>query len=227
MSKSRTERLLSSSRPLELGAGFGLLLSLGCATYGSHLSATPVARGTDELSLSADALVIDRGFGPQIVPNPEVGWRHGWGDDFDVGGRANLAGVEANGRLRVLDGEWLDLAVVPGAGFGFVPATNADSGLFNLSALGALLAGVQLQQRSQLVLGPRGIVTYAFPLTAFGGDTSGAKLIYLVGGTLGVRFPVGETTWLFPDVNVLVPYDSDRKEWYFPSIQGGVALQFE
>lgn len=227
MSKSRAERQLRSTRPLELGAGFGVLLSLGCATYGSHLSATPVARGTEELSLSADALVIDRGFGPQIVPNPEVGWRHGSGDDFDVGGRVNLAGVEANARLRVLDGEWLDLAVVPGAGFGFVPATNADSGLFNLSALGALLAGMQLHQRSQLVLGPRGIVTYAFPLTAFGGDTSGAKLIYLVGGTLGVRFPVGETTWLFPDVNVLVPYDSDRKEWYFPSIQGGVALQFE
>jgi hypothetical protein len=177
--------------------------------------------------LSADVLVVDRGLGPQLLPNPEAGWRRGIGDDTDLGARINFGGVEANGRFRVLKSNGLHLALVPGVGVGFVPVTNADSGLFHVSALGAVLGGVELARRSQFVIGARGIASYAFPLTAFRGDAAGAKGIYLVGGVLGVRLPVGESTYLFPDINLLAPYDSDRRQWYFPSIQGGVSLQFE
>jgi hypothetical protein len=207
--------------------GLGCIAVLGCATYGSHLSATPVAPGATELSVSADALILDRGFGPQIVPNPEAGWRIGVGEDLDVGGRLNLGGVEANARWRLLDGGTFDLTLVPGLGLGFVPVTNADTGLFNLNALGALLLGVDLKRDWQLVLGTRGVAQCTFPLTTFRGDTDAAKLFYLAGGTLGLRLPLGKTTRLFPDLNILVPYDSERGEWYFPNIQAGVALTFE
>ena len=199
----------------------------GCVSYGSHLSATPVPAGQDEVALSADVLVIDRGLGPQLLPNPEAAWRSGLGENMDLGARVNVGGVEANGRFRVLSSTLLELTLVPGVGVGFVPVTNADSGLFHVSALGAVLAGIELDRRNQLVIGARGMASYTFPLTAFSGDAAGAKVIYLVGGVLGVRLPVGESTYLFPDINVLVPYDSDRREWFFPNIQGGVSLQFE
>jgi hypothetical protein len=213
---------------LALAAGLGAcLVTLGCASYGSHLSATPLAPGKSELTLSADALILDRGFGPQIVPNPEAGWRIGLGDDVDVGGRLNLAGIEANARFRVFDRGAFDLALVPGLGFGFVPVTNADTGLFNLSALGSLLLGVELKPGWQLVMGGRGMAQGTFPATTFRGDIDAAKLLYLAGGTLGLRLPLGKTTWLFPDVNILVPYDSERNGWYFPNIQAGIGLAFE
>lgn len=181
----------------------------------------------DEVTLSADALIIDRGLGPQVVPNPEVGLRLGASKSIDFGGRVNVGGFEANARFRVWESELVELTLVPGAGFGFVPVTNADTGLFNANLLGAVLCGLNVSPRSQLVFGPRTSATYAFPLTAFRGDASGAKMIYHLGGVLGVRVPVGETTYLFPDVNLLFPYDSQTQAWYFPTIQGGVALQLE
>ena len=49
----------------------------GCASYGSHLDATALPPGRTQLSLNADALVIDRGLGPQVLPNPELGYRLG------------------------------------------------------------------------------------------------------------------------------------------------------
>jgi hypothetical protein len=199
----------------------------GCASYGSHLSASPTAPGNRELALSADVLVIDRGVGPQVLPNPEIGLRLGLVDDLDIGGRLNAGGFEGNARWRVLASEAFDLAVVPGLGFGFVPVTNADSGIFNANGLATVLGGVKVGSRTDLVFGMRGVATYAFPLTAFRGDASGAKMLYLPGGMIGMRMPVGKTSYVFPDVSVLRPYDSERDEWYFPTIQGGVSLQFE
>jgi hypothetical protein len=210
-----------------LGA-LSLLAGAGaCANYGTHLSATPTAPGNRELSLAADVLVVDRGFGPQVLPNPELGLRQGIASDLDVGARANAGSLELNARWRVVESGRLDLAVVPGVSFGFVPVTNPDSGLFNASALGSVLGGVELGERTDLVIGARGVATYAFPLTAFRGDAHGAKMIYLPGGVLGVRFPVGVKSYLFPELNLLVPYDTERHEWGFPVFQGGLALQLE
>jgi hypothetical protein len=209
-----------------LAASLALALCTRCASYGSHLSATPVSPGSSELSLAADVLLIDRGFGPQLLPNPEVGLRLGSSEHVDIGGRVNLGSVEANARIRVLNSRRLELTLVPGVGFGFVPATNSDAGLFNVSGLGALLTGINLTARSQLVIGARGVATYAFPLTTFSGDASGARMIYSAGGVLGFRLPLGEKSYLSPELNVLVPYDTDRAEWQFPIFQAGVSYQF-
>lgn len=198
----------------------------GCASYGSHLAASPLPAGKRELSLNADVLVIDRGLGPQVLPNPEVGYRFGLGPELDLGGRLNAGSLEVNGRWRFARGV-ADLALVPGLGLGFVPVTNSDTGLFNAHLLASLLAGFHPSERSELVLGARGGVTYAFPKSLFAGDTSEDKLVYLAGGVLGVRFPVGARTYLFPELNLLFPYDTYWDEWNFPTFQGGIALQFE
>lgn len=198
----------------------------GCASYGSHLSATPLASGARELSVNADALLIDRGLGPQVLPNPELGYRVGLTHDLDVGGRVNAGGFELNARVRVLGGV-VDVAAIPAFGFGFVPVTNAETGLFNAHALGSLVSSWHPAPRWNVVLGARGGLTYAFPMTAFRGVTDGSDAFYLVGGVLGLRFPIGERTYLFPDVNLLYPYDTERRSWTSPTLQGGLAIVFD
>jgi hypothetical protein len=49
-----------------VSAAVALALS-GCASYGSHLGASTLPAGEDEVSLNADVLVIDRGLGPQVA----------------------------------------------------------------------------------------------------------------------------------------------------------------
>lgn len=193
-------------------------------SYGSHLSASTLPPGAGELSLNADALVVDRGLGAQALPNPELGYRRGLGRNLDAGGRLNVGSTEANLRWRFARGR-ADWTLVPALGFGFVPVTNRDTGLFNAHALTTLLGGVPLSQRSQLVLGARGALTYAFPLTAFRGRSGGDTLYWLVGGVAGYRFPLGERWFAFPELNVLYPYDGARAEWLYPTLQGGIAFQ--
>jgi hypothetical protein len=200
--------------------------SASCVSYGSHLTAAALSQKQRELSLNADVLVIDRGLGPQVLPNPELGYRMGVQEGFDVGGRVNAGSAEVNARWQLARGS-LDVALVPGVGFGFVPATNADSGLFNAHALGSLLVSQHPAPRWDIVAGLRGALTYAFPLTAFRGDAAGDNLYWLAGGVLGLRFPLGKTTLLFPEVNLLMPYDTSRELWSLPTLQGGVALVFE
>jgi hypothetical protein len=197
-----------------------------CASYGSHLSASPLPPGGRQLSVNADLLVIDRGLGPQVLPNPELGYRFGLGESVDIGGRLNAGSFEINTRVRVLRGV-LDLAVIPGVGFGFVPVTNADTGLFNAHGLASLVGSWHPVQSWDVVFGARAGLTYAFPLTAFRGVTAGDDVFYLIGGVLGIRFPIGKRTWLFPDLNLLYPYDTGRKAWNAPTLQGGVAFVFD
>lgn len=197
----------------------------GCVSYGAHLAATPVAPGERELSLNADGLVVDRGLGPQPLPNPELGYRWGIARNWDVGGRLNAGSLEGNARWRFAQGP-LAAAFVPGVGIGFVPVTNRDTGLFNAHLLASVLMGIRLRPRQELVFGARGALTYAFPLTTFRGDASGDKIFLLPGAVAGFRFPVGRGAWLFPELNVLRAYDTERGEWLFPTLQGGVALQF-
>lgn len=198
----------------------------GCASYGSHLVATPLPKGANEVSLNADALLVDRGFGPQILPNPEVGLRRGVAHGLDLGGRLNAGTLELDGRFRVVQTSAFALSVVPGLGAGFVPVTNNDTGLCNANLLGAVLGGFQLGQGDELVLGPRLISSYAFPATAFRGDFGDARFVHALGGTLGARFFTSDRVALSPAFNFLLPYDTRRNEWLTPAVQGGLAIQF-
>lgn len=229
LARAATNALRASVAALSvLGVG-GACCATGCVSYGQHLSATPLPIGERELSLNADVLVLDRGLGPQVLPNPEIGYRVGAARQLDFGARVNAGGIELNGRWRLLDAPFVDLALVPAVGLGFVPVTNQDTGLFNAHLLGALLASVPLSRRTILVPGVRGGATYAFPLTAFRGDADPESTywFHLVGFTLGVELALSKSTRLMPDLNVLFPYHSGRDEWLFPTIQSGVALKFQ
>lgn len=201
-----------------------LCCASGCVSYGSHLGTAPLPSGSRELSLAADGLLVDRGLGPQLLPNPEVGYRIGVGHELDVGARLNVGSLELSGRWRFLQGD-VSLALVQGLGFGFVPVTNRDTGLFNAHWLTSLLVGTPVTRTSELVFGVRGAMTYAFPLTAFRGDASEATTYWLGGGEAGYRFAIGKEVYLFPQLTALRAYDTRAGEWLYPTLQGGVALQ--
>jgi len=216
-----------ASRKLLPAWAIALLWAPGCASYGSHLSATPVPPGGSEVSLHADGMIVNRGLGAQALPNPEVGVRHGISRDLDVGGRLNVGSAVVDGRLRLLDTPLFDLALAPGLGGGFVPVTNSENGLCNANFLFSVLGSLRLDPRNELALGARQITTYAFPLTLFQGDTTGARFIHYVGGAVGGRLRVGERTLLSPEINIFASYDTVRHEWIVPVVQGGLAVQLQ
>lgn len=216
-SRTRTTRLRFFLIPLA---------AAGCASYGSHLTATPTARGETEYSVNVDGLVLDRGFGPQFLPNPEVAIRRGLARDLDLGLRVNALGGEASSRIGVLGLGRYRLTSVPLLGGGFVPATNQDTGLATTTAGMVLLSGITAGSRSEVVLGLRGQARLDLNAVAVQEDFDAATWRFVPGGSLGMRFPVNPRLFVFPELVVVVPYELEGKGWEFPIVQVGVAIQW-
>lgn len=220
---------MGAARTVALIAGGVALASAmsACANYGAHLNATPVAPGKRAWHVAADAVLLDRGSGPQVLPNPHLGLRFGLGPNVDLGGRLNAGSLELDSVIRVAQTSALDLAIVPGVFAGFVPATNPDTGVMQAGAAASVLASLRLSSRLELVVGAGGRTAYAFPLTALRGDPEGSKMLYMPVGSSGVRVRLGRKLSLMPAISVSIPYDSQRREWTFPILQGGASLHFE
>ncbi len=202
------------------------LASSSCISYGSHLSATPTAPGETEYSVSADALVLDRGFGPQVLPNPELGIRWGLARELDFGLRVNALGGEASSRLGLVALDGYRLTLVPLLGGGFVPATNQDTELVTTTAGFLALNGIRLGSRTELVVGLRAQPRLGLNAVAVQEDFSEATWSFVSGGSLGVRFPLGDRLFLFPEAVVVVPYDLEGGSFRTPILQAGVAVQW-
>jgi hypothetical protein len=198
----------------------------GCASYGSHLSATPTARGETEFSANVDALVLDRGFGPQVLPNPEFSIRRGLASNVDLGLRLNALGGEASSRIGLFERGRYRLTSVPLLGGGFVPVTNQDTGLVTTTAGVVVLNGVSLAPRTELVLGLRGQARLDLNAVAVEEDFGAATWRLVPGASLGVRFPLSRKLSLFPEVVLVVPHEFDEGRWESPIVQVGVGLQW-
>ena len=181
-----------------------------------------------EVSLNADVLVIDRGLGPQLLPAPELGYRFGVLTISTSEGALNAGSLELNARWRFLQDTAADLALVPALGFGFVPATNPDTGTFNAHLLGSA--------RSRACTCPKRTDSSCWARA--GGDlrVSGDRLqrrphrrqpLLPAGGVAGAALPGRLRAYLFPELNVLFPVRHARDEWYFPTLQAAWRLQFE
>jgi hypothetical protein len=203
-----------------------LFLASGCVSYGSHLSATPTAPGQTEYSVAADGLVLDRGFGPQVLPNPEASIRFGLARELDFGLRVNALGAEASSRIGLVHAERYRLTTVPLLGGGLVTATNQDTDFVTTTAGLVLLNGFQMGSRTELVVGLRGQTRLGLNAVAVREDFAEATWSFVPGGSLGVRFPVSERFSLFPEVVVVVPYDLEEGVFASPILQGGVAVQW-
>ena len=45
-------------------------------------------------------------------------------------------------------------------------------------------------------------------------------------GSLGVRFPIGRRTFLFPEIVLLAPRDMESRRWQARVLQGGIGIQW-
>ena len=216
----------TSRRFRALSACLTLVLTSGCVSYGSHLSATPTAPGQTEYSVAADGLVLDRGFGPQVLPNPEASIRWGIARELDFGLRVNALGGEASSRIGLIHAERYRLTTVPLLGGGLVTATNQDTDLVTTTAGVVLLNGLSLGSRTELVVGLRGQTRLGLNAVAVREDFAEATWSFVPGGSFGMRFPVSERFHLFPEVVVVVPYDLEEGDFDSPILQGGVAVEW-
>jgi len=198
----------------------------GCATYNPHLDAAPTPRGTTDFGVSADALLVDRGVGPELLPAPDVSLRRGLGADWDLGVRLFPLGAEVSARRRVYDAGRYELALLPLLWGGLVTLTNADTSLFATSAGLTALNGFKLSERSDLTLGLRAGVEVGLNAVAVREDFSAARWRLLAGGSVSLRYRVSNRWSLSPGVIALVPYDLDYSRARVPIVQGGVAVGF-
>jgi hypothetical protein len=171
-------------------------------------------------------MVLDRGFGPQVLPNLEASMRRGLAREFDFGVRVNALGAEASSRIGLLQLGRYRLTSVPLIGGGFVPATNQDTGLFTTTTGVVLLNGFTLPSSAEIVVGLRGQVRLNLNAVAVQEDFSAATWSFVSGGSLGVRFPVSRQVFLFPEVVLLVPHSLEGEGFQSPILQGGIGIQF-
>lgn len=209
-------------------------LASGCASYGSHLSATPVRPGDNQAGLHVDAILMDRGFGPQVLPNPELGFRVGYSENVDFGGRVNATGFELNSLLRLERSEALDVALSPYLGAGFVPLTNRDTGILRAPLGARLLFGWHASREVDVVLGLTGAVEAQAPLYSLGGRPEYVRFLVSPGGSLGAVFPWGTSLRIHPELNLTAPYDPSDRGYYDadsdgfqkPIVQAGIAFKW-
>jgi hypothetical protein len=173
-----------------------------------------------------DGLLLDRGFGPQVLPNPEAAIRWGLAPELDLGFRLNALGAEASSRLGLVELAGYRLTAVPLLGGGFVPATNQDTELVTTTAGLIVLNGIRLASRTELVVGVRAQPRLGLNAVAVREDFAAATWSFVPGGSLGVRFPLSNSLFLFPEAVVVVPHDLEAGVWETPIVQAGIGVQW-
>jgi hypothetical protein len=196
----------------------------GCASYSPHQGARLTPMGQNEASFAADALVIDRGLGPELFALPEFALSRGLSHDWDLGGRVYPFGVELNARHRVLEHEAYLASVMPLVSVSQVSATNADTNFVEVTSGGVLLNGITLGPRLYLSLGLRSQLRLGLNAVSVREDFSAANWALLSGTSAALHWRVSEQSTLIPGLVVLFPYDFERDVWDFPIVQGGAAI---
>jgi len=177
-------------RPILISC-FGLLF--GC--MGSHHSATPIPKGTKDFIIAPGAIgSLDR-TGIFALPTLELGLRYGVSEMVDLGIQTNLFGLKIDANIAPYITESNAFAVRPSAAVARFPGFHGGSEVVLLFASGFVFDAVKTDSLIfTLLLEP----TFA---------TEASQLNPALFGTfgLGVKFKVGETTYLRPSLDFVMP----------------------
>lgn len=198
--------------------------ALACASYSPHHAARLAPAGTNQASVAADALLVDRGLGPEVFALPEFALSRGLSEDWDAGGRVYPFGVELNARHRLLGYGAALVSLMPLVAVSQVSATNADTSFVDVNAGALLLNGHRLTPKLELTLGLRSQFRLGLNAVAVREDFDAARWALLTGTSVALHWRVSAQSMLVPGVVVLCPYDLDRDVWDFPIVQGGAAV---
>lgn len=217
-------------RPFQLSrlaavlSGLACPLTFACASYSPHHTARLAPAGTNEVSLAADALVVDRGLGPELLGLPEFALSRGLSENWDAGGRVYPFGIELNAKRRLVrDGNTL-VSVMPLFAVSQVTATNTDTSFVDLNAGALLLNGIDLGPKFALSVGFRSQLRLGLNAVAVREDFDAARWALLTGMSAALGWRMSAEATLLPGAVVLAPYDFDRDDWDFPIVQAGCAV---
>ncbi|RKH02620.1 hypothetical protein D7X32_16255 [Corallococcus carmarthensis] len=190
-----------------LGLGALLLCAPGCLSGARNLGAATTPVGTTEVGVSVNAIAFERGRERAYLPNPELTFRKGAGENWDWGGRLTLLGLELGTRHRLIERSPWTVSVAPSAGAWFVPVTNNSTEPVNFRLGAQTLVDYRLNPTWTLTGGASLMGTFAGPLTVFQGRFNGAHLLASPGGSLGVAYRMSPSLELRAEGGLELPLD--------------------
>jgi hypothetical protein len=183
-----------------------LLLGPGCLSGARNLGAATTPVGTTEVGVSMNAIAFERGRERAYLPNPELTFRKGMGDNWDFGGRLTLLGLELGTRHRLLERDAWTVSVAPSAGVWYVPVTNNSTEPVNFQLGGQALVDYRLNRTWTLTGGASLMGGFAGPLTVFQGRLNGADLLATPGGSLGIAYRLGPSLEIRAEGGLGLPF---------------------
>jgi len=184
-------------RSREAALAFAAALSLGCPPTSLYRTAEPTPKGQWQLTGAVGAGRIRDTEQDTRLPTGQVelGARRGLSDDFDLGARVFLPGLDVNATWRFFHrGPW-SIAVAPQLAFvrTIASATTTNS----LTAFSAATVPIthRVSRGWAFTLGPSLGAGIYWPET--GGNARGLWL----GALLSAEWRVGERVWLVPELD--------------------------
>ncbi|WP_244237068.1 hypothetical protein [Corallococcus llansteffanensis] len=190
-----------------LGLGGMLLFAPGCLSGARNLGAATTPEGTTEVGVSLNALAFERGRERAYLPNPELTFRKGAGENWDWGGRLTLLGLELGTRHRLVERSPWTLSVAPSAGAWYVPVTNNSTEPVNFRLGAQTLLDYRINRTWTITGGASLMGAFAGPLTVFQGRFNGTHLLASPGGSLGVAFRLNPSLELRAEGGLELPLD--------------------
>ncbi|NPC72487.1 hypothetical protein HPP05_22280 [Corallococcus exiguus] len=190
-----------------LWMGALLLCAPGCLSGARNLGAATTPVGTTEVGVSVNTIAFERGRERAYLPNPELTFRKGAGENWDWGGRLSLLGLELGTRHRLMERSPWTVSVAPSAGVWYVPITNNGTEPVNFRLGGQTLVDYRLNARWTLTGGASLMGAFAGPLTVFQGRLGGSHLMVAPGGSLGVAYRLNPSLELRAEGGIELPFD--------------------
>ncbi|HEY7724441.1 MAG TPA: hypothetical protein VH880_03855 [Anaeromyxobacteraceae bacterium] len=177
----------------------------GCPSFSTMGLARTVPKDTNQIYIAPTVVgtTVRTSSGGQYetltLPQFEIGVRRGVTDGVEIGGKIWLLGGAFDAKFQLARGG-LDVAVDPAVSW--IGFKSGSDGFNIVSVYLPILFGVNLSPGTQLVLTPKAISQFYF---ASGGSSSGSANVLFTGGSVGLAFKLGETTWILPEATVLYP----------------------
>jgi hypothetical protein len=205
-----------------------LLILTGCPSYGLHLTPRPTPVGTTEVGTDIEGIGYSRPgqSSPFSVPFLSVGARRGLIDGVDFGVKVWSLGGKLDSRIALVRSPRFDLSVVPGAKVETAGYVVNKHDVLGLGFEAPLLFGFKPSKWVTFVAGARFGARYNLNGEDLMVPADVPPWTLLPGGTFGVELRTAETFALFPELNVLTPYNLTTNRFIRPIWQGGLEFQF-
>ena len=192
-------------RPLLLVLGLSLT---GCPSMTSITSARTLDSGQSITYIAPEYSRFTMGGEPLVEPQVEIGGRYGITDNWEMGAKLWLPGIEINSKIAILrskdENSGFNLSFTPGVSYlGGVSGTATGDGyeLHVLTLYGALHAGWNVGGGHEIVVSPK-LANQTWTTEDEEGTT--ANLLFL-GGSLGFVWKITEGFRLLPEIAVGAP----------------------